>query len=424
MTSTLESSRQSVAVIGPKFGTASQAIDEAIRNHVGDENVESLWYEESAFERPLGRLIGRLVRLVLQVVPLPQRIRSATEWFIGSVRFRRKVSVTQQLAWVESIGSVDHLVLVKPMFLRRNDLAKLRQTTGAATISMVLWDALWRTPSIRGFQSQTRVFSTELTDCKTFGFTALPVPTFDCFKNSELEPGSYEVAVGTRAPNLVSPSSSQPIRLFFCGSWSLDRWLAARRLIAQVRLLENDFTEQQPPDLMTRGLFNCDVHLVTTNPLVAWVTRLSPASSRSLSAAEYHEEVKQCDVLIDFGRTGQSSPSERLGTAAENGKLLLTTNPLLALVGLPVVAIEGKNWKEGLMSCHRVVRQGTSVPHLWKENASAMANVITLDGWATAVLTSSKFQTIPTSKESGQKVSEPPFSFSQNVSKTSEQIPV
>jgi hypothetical protein len=418
------SSRQSVAVIGPKFGTASQAIDQAIRNHSGDENVESLWYEESAFERPLGRLIGRLVRLVVQVVPLPQRFCSATEWFIGSVRFRRKVSVTQQLAWAESIGSVDHLVLVKPMFLRRNDLAKLQQTTGAATISMVLWDALWRTPSIRGLQSQTRVFSTELTDCKTFGFTALPVPTFDCFKNSELEPGSCEVTIGTRAPNLVSSSSAQPIRLFFCGSWSLDRWLAARRLIAQVRLLENDFTKQVPANPTTERLFKFDVHLVTNNRLIAWVTRLSSASAQSLNDANYQGQVEQCEVLLDFGRMGQSSPSERLGTAARNGKLLLTTNPQLASIGVPVVAVDGQNWEEGLMNCHRVIRQGTSIRGLWKENASAMANVVTLDGWATAVLTSSKFQTIPTSKESGQKVSEPPFSFSQSVSKISEQIPV
>jgi hypothetical protein len=204
MASTPDPSKQTVVVIGPKFGTASQAIDEAIRNQVGDENVQSFWYEESAFERPVGRFLSRLVRVMTQVLPLPEPVRSATERFIGAVRFRRVDSVKDQLAWAGSLDPVDHLVLVKPMFLRASDLAQLRQTLKAASITIVLWDALWRTPSTGSLLSGARVFSTEPTDCQSFGFTLLPVPSVEPLNTSTLDRVSGESCCRTDKSDLES----------------------------------------------------------------------------------------------------------------------------------------------------------------------------------------------------------------------------
>ncbi len=416
--------RRTVAVIGPKFGTASQAIDIAIRNHHGDDNVESLWYEEAEFERPLGRLVGRVVRLITQALPLPQKVRSASEWFVGTMRFRRVDSVSGQLVFARSIAPIHHLVLVKPMFLRRRDLDELRLLSGATTVSIVLWDALWRTPSIRYLMSGVRVFSTEPTDCQTFGFTMLPVPTLAA-RELVLNDGPSEpfVGQGEGEPGLKPSNSEQPIRLFFCGSWSIDRWLAARRLVAAVRSLESGFANQASGESAGRH-FICDLHLVTTNPLVACLTKSSSASSQSLSNAAYDKRVKQCDVLLDFGRKGQSSPSERLGMAARNGKLLLTTNSQLPSAGLPIVSIKEKGWIESLMSCERAIREGRAIRDLWEENASAAASVNTVEDWARVVFRSTSLKTSKPPTTVGQEVSEPPFSFTQQVSKISERIPV
>jgi hypothetical protein len=423
MTSQQESSRQSVAVIGPKFGTASQAIDEAIRNHVGNENVQSLWYEESAFERRIGRFLGRLVRVVTQVLPLPQKVRSAAERFIGAVRFRRVDSVKDQLAWARSLAPVDHLILVKPMFLRPSDLAELRQTSRTTRVTVVLWDAIWRTPSIRSLLSGARVFSTEPTDCQSFGFTFLPVPPVKSRDTSALNNASDESSRDTSSPKLESSNCEQPIRLFFCGSWSLDRWLAARRLKTAVRSLENNFAKHAVGSPSGRH-FVCELHLVTTNSLAAWLTRSVSASPAPLCAAEYVEFVKRCDVLLDFGRTGQSSPSERLSTAAMNGKILVTTNAQLAHLGLPVVTIRPKGWIEGLVSCERVMRNPAAIQRLWSSNSPTLAFMTTMDGWASTVFPGPDRQPSSPSADFGGEVSEPLFSFVQQVSKMSERIPV
>ena len=411
-----------VVIIGARFGTASQAIDAAIREQVGDDNVQSLWYEESRFERKIGRSVGRLIRLAVQALPLPQNVRSLSERLIGAIRFRRRESIAEQLKWAQSIRPADHLLLVKPMFLRPNDLDALRKSVGATRVSVVLWDALWRTPSVGKLIHIARVFSTEPTDCKWNGFTLLPVPPLVLHQNSERDARSNSLTVGESLPPLGPSNVEQPIRLFFCGSWSLDRWLSARRLMAAVRSLENGLSKGEVGP-SARRKFIVTVHLVTENKLAAWLTAWVRGISTPLSAVEYEEGVAQCDVVLDLGRAGQSSPSERLSTAAKNGKILASTNFQLEYLGFPVVPIKPKGWIEALKSCDAAFRTNVPIQSLWEANSVSRAFVITPGEWANSVLRSSENQEVSPSGNDGRETSEPPFSFVSSLPKISERIP-
>ena len=394
--------RRTVAVIGPKFGTASQAIDKAIRNHHGDENVESLWYEEAEFERKLGKFLGRVVRLFTQALPLPQKVRSASEWFVGTVRFRRIDSVSGQLAFARSIAPIHHLVLVKPMFLRRRDLDELRQTSGATTVSIVLWDALWRTPSIGYLLSGGRVFSTEPADCQTFGFTALPVPTLEMLEPFELNNASSESVVRDGKPGLGSSNSEQPIRVFFCGSWSIDRWLAARKLISEIHRLEKDSLTARSKS-SDNHQFDLDIYLVTTNSAVGWFTKISGLKTTAIDEHTYSQFVAQCDVLLDLGRSGQSSPSERIAAAIEHGKIILSTNPFLSGIGFPFVSVETEGWGKALLRCKMAVTEGTLIKRCWDSNTTAQSFTVTLEDWANQIFRTHQAATRTYESPSGEQ---------------------
>ncbi len=411
-----------VTIIGPKFGTASQAIDKTVRNHMGDENVHALWYEESRFERRTGRFVGRLIRVALQVLPLPPKVRSRAERFIGAIRFRRRDSIAEQMAWAGLIGPADHLLLVKPMFLRPDDLVALRRSVGAATVTIVLWDALWRTPSVSELIDGESVFSTEPTDCKMHGFNFLPVPPLELHQDLELKAGSNALTTGGILPTPETSNLDRPIRMFFCGSWSFDRWLEARRLMTAVRSLENDVSKYEVGESHSPH-FICELHLVTANKLAAWLTASAQALSTPLSAVRYEEGVARCDVLLDLGRTGQSSPSERLDTAVRNGKILASTNPHLEHLGFPVVPIKRHGWVEALEICELALRTKTPIPQSWDTNATASAFVITPEDWANTVFRSPENQAASPSKNDGPETCERPFSFVHTVPKISERIP-
>lgn len=376
--------QQRVVIIGPKFGTASEATDMAIRNHAGNENVQSFWYEEAACERRIGRFIGRVIRVVSQAFPIPQRILSLLELVVGTLRFRRSAFVAEQLAWAHSKGPTDHLLLVKPMFLRRNDLFELRRALQVETISIVLWDALWRTPSIKELVHDASFFSTEPTDCEAYGFTLLPVPHPKRFSKHDPQ-HNHSPMVSTEAalPNSSSPIA-KPVRMFFCGSWSLDRWLAARRLISAIRQLENGSSTARSKAMM-EPRFDWDIHLVTTNKVVSWFTKLSGLKTTPVKDHAYSQSVAQCDVLLDLGRSGQSSPSERVAAGIEHGKVVLSTNPYLRSIGFPFISVAPREWNKGLLCCEQAVAEGISIKRMWDSNKSAKGFSITLEEWTNQV---------------------------------------
>jgi hypothetical protein len=372
-----------VAIIGPKFGTASQAIEAAVRNHVGDENVQSLWYEESAFERPLGRLIGRLVRVVAQALPLPQSARALCERFIATIRFRRKEAVAAQLAWAQSIGNADQLILVKPMFLRPEDLQTLCQLTQQKTVSIVLWDALWRTPSIKSLIEDTNAFSTEPTDCAEHGFTLLPLPPVRdlAFKSTT---HSSEASLNTAPHSEDRTDIVRPVRLLFCGSWSLDRLLAARRMAAAIKLLEGDSRTLDEQVSIPRFVY--DIHLVTANRAVSWLTKRTGFKSDSLNSDEYSKLVSDCDVLLDFGRAGQSSPSERMAAGMNSNKVVLSTNQFFGQVGFPFICVKNGRWREALLCSEQATIDRLPIKTAWATNEAAKRFTTTREEWARRVM--------------------------------------
>jgi hypothetical protein len=365
----------SVAVIGPRFGTASQAIETAIRDHVGDENVQCLWYEESEFERKVGRLIGRLIRVVSQVLPLSNGLRSQLELFVGLIRFQRSAAAAQQLAWAQSCQTVDNLLLVKPMFLRQSDLLKLWESLEAKSVNIFLWDALWRTPSINNLVGNVHVFSTEPTDCQAHGFTFLQVPrATQLLNDSEGSPSRSKVAqpVQTNDPW----HASKPVRLFFCGSWSLDRWLSARKMMSAIRQLEKGSSSPR---------FVSEIHLVTTNRVAGWFTRTSGFKTTPVDQRAYEQLVAQCDVLLDLGRLGQSSPSERVAAAIDHGKIVLSTNPHLKSIGFPAITVESEGWEEGLQRCERAEVDQNSLKAFWNTNQASRDFAISAEDWVEQV---------------------------------------
>ncbi len=401
---TSETPPQTVAIIGPRFGTASQAIEAAVRNHVGDENVRSLWYEESAFERPLGRLVGRLVRVIVQALPLPQGARALSERFIGIIRFRRNEVVAAQLAWARSIGALDHLILVKPAFLKRADLQAIRQAVHAQAVSIVLWDARWRTPSIEHLTQNAKVFSTEPTDCERYGYSPLPVPPIKSAKSVVSSCSKENLTISPHST--VWTNIDGPLRVFFCGSWSLDRWLAARNILTAARSIESTI-EGDSVGLRPRRQVVCELHLVTTNWFTVWVSKLLPVQVKPLGVTDYEQSVERCDVLVDLGRAGQSSPSERLHSARRSGKLLLTANSSLKQLGFPVIVVENSNWYSALFSCVRVAHHDAQIEQAWDEQTGVDGFMVTSEVWANSVLALPNDMNLATPTE---EISEPPFS--------------
>jgi hypothetical protein len=339
------------------------------------------------------------------------------------VRFRCTSSVNEQLAWALSIEPVDHLVLVKPMFLRTKDLEALRQRLNAQRVTIFLWDAIWRTPSITNLAGNAKVFSTEPADCETFGFTLLPVPSLDEHENFGSAKGPTNTAKGGSTPAIETSISERPIRLFFCGSWSVDRLLAARRLLAAIRSHQNT-PSKQSVGATTGRQFACELHLVTTSWLAARLNRSVSANSSSLTNAEYEGCIESCDVLLDFGRAGQSSPSERLSAAAKSGKILLSTNVQLERLGFPVLAVTSRDWIDALAYCERKIRDNVAVRQAWETNPAARKFSITGKEWASSVLLKSTGQPSASPTESREENSERPFSFGDGMPKLLERIPV
>jgi hypothetical protein len=141
-----EANPLTMAVVGPAFGAASRQVEGALTSRHQAGEVRFFWYEEAAFERRIGRWIGRLLRVLSQVLPLAQSTRREIERLVFRVRFDRLAAVRSIRTWLDDVGKVDHLLLIKPCFLVARDLQEIREKA-SAHVSIVLWDALWRTPT-------------------------------------------------------------------------------------------------------------------------------------------------------------------------------------------------------------------------------------------------------------------------------------
>jgi hypothetical protein len=131
-----------------------------------------------------------------------------------------------------------------------------------------------------------------------------------------------------------------------------------------------------------------DIHRVTTNKAVSWFTQAFGLKTSPLDGATYDHLVASCDVLLDLGRSGQSSPSQRLAEGIEHGKMVLTTNRYLENIGFPFVSIGSGGWNQGLLQCQRAIIDGTPIELSWATNSGAQSFLTTTTDWAHQVLES------------------------------------
>jgi hypothetical protein len=195
-------------------------------------------------------------------------------------------------------------------------------------------------------------FSTEEADCKqhrSFQYLSLP----------SLAPKAHHGVI------LAPPDSSDRRSLFFCGSWSADRWLSARKLLQAARAAN----------------LTAEVHLVTANIVIAAVTKMIGASPSALSSTAYEACLARHGILVDLGRVGQQSPSERLGDAQRFCMVLLTTNASLN-VGEPVVVAAPDSFASGLDQAISMIADCAS---LWESNAELERFSMSETDWAQAV---------------------------------------
>jgi hypothetical protein len=326
------------AIIGPSFGTASQRIEDAFRNADSASvttrsdmpRLVTHWYHESEYERFCGKWISRILRAMMQILRVSAKRQERVEGWITSVRFDHGRAKKDIHHWAANIGHARCLVLVKPIFLTTEELDSLRVQLAAQRVVIIVWDALWRTPTIRPLvEFVDETFSTEPSDCSIAAkISYLPLPNFRV--PARMLQGD-DVALGAESREEMGAESAATLatgadlkgQLFFCGSWSADRLIE----LAKLRRAARQYGIQT------------QFHLVTTNPAAALVTKMVGASPRGMPEYEYAHRAASSEVLVDLGRRHQSSPSERLDDARRYGRVLLTTNTALSVFGPPVFVV-------------------------------------------------------------------------------------
>ncbi len=341
-----------VALIGPSFGAASAHMAEALRSSPRVAELTEYWYDESIFEKPIGRFVSRLLRVLADTFQLGPTNRQRVERISERIRFRRDHARSIIMEQIESMAEFDTLLLVKPMFLRSADADFLRQRAKGTQVIVVLWDALWRTPSIRQLAfGVDAVFTTEVSDCNAL-IAHLPLP----FQVND--------AVARRRER------SRGEGLFFCGAASLDRIrdsVAVKRAVTELGLVAR-------------------IHLVTHNVVVGCLIRRLGFSSEAIGRSAYQSELRRCRVVLDLGRVGQGSPSERLADAVHHGKALVTSNPSLGVVGSPVVWIPSfRGSKAELLAAVRKADE-LVLDDKWEQNEAANALLVSYGEWVRRVL--------------------------------------
>ncbi len=340
----------------PEFGDLSDRMIKVLSSE-NPEGLHTYLYRESTYERKKIRLVTQVLRSVVHLLPLNVGMKSSVEQKIAWVRFRQREMVRDLLEFAKGVEA-EHLILVKPFFLREGSLFELQRATGARLVTMVLWDAIWRTPDVANLLPLVdRAFSTEPSDVARYSNLA-ELPTL---KRSG-EQG--EVRLESVAPE-------QAIDFFSCASWSLDRFVAFRSIVREVRETGNTFR----------------FHLVTTNPILMRLNRFVGLHSERLNPDQHAALVAMCAVHVDVGRRGQSSPSERLSESAEAGTLLVTSNSWVASLGYPVVDA-GSGWPEGVRNA--IALRSRHSPNerrrCWYANREFEPHLMTPGKWVESLL--------------------------------------
>jgi hypothetical protein len=351
-----------VLFVAPVFGDLTDRCRDALVDHAAPGTVVSFTYKESDYERPAGVFASRILRLFSQILPLSNVARTRLETIVGKIRFQNK-RLAQDVTAAARSNRCDQLLLVKPSYLSVQDLIELQSASGCSSTSIILWDALWRTPSIaKLFSDVDQVFTTEPDDAnEKHSVRLLAVPkSAERFEN-----------IGDSS-NRQRLHHSQSTKFFHCGAWSADRFLWAAKVARIVRSLDA----------------TSEIHLVSEQRFARVLNRRLGFGSRALSSMANLRGVQECDVLIDFGRIGQGSPSERLADARSAGVVLLSTNPLLRTIGAPVVVIGGRRPKDILLAaleCVSLVRESKPAD-AWGNQKLQNDLEIDAEMWVTAIL--------------------------------------
>jgi hypothetical protein len=352
-----ENAPSSVLVVLPSFGQLSEQLTDELHGACGADSTNTIIvFRESDYERSVGRFVSRLIRAVCGFMRLPIAMRERAEVLVHHLRFDQNAFVAELRSTIGT-RTYNHIVLMKPMLLDEASFLAILRSSEAHRVTVVLWDALWRTPSIRSLLPLvTTCFTTEPSDVGR-RVTLLSVPT---------KVGSDKSELGASPTNRLSCPS-----YFFCGSWSVERFTEAVRLRRSLK----------------RHSSHLCVHLVTGSRILKFLGGRFGFHAESLSPEENRSHTQRCDVLIDLGRIGQSSPSERLAAAAEGGALLLTTNELAERVGFPMVRLR-PSIDAAVLHCERQLRlhDRASIQQLWSGNEEAKSLLVSGPRWAEAVL--------------------------------------
>jgi hypothetical protein len=346
-----------VVFVAPEFGDLSKRLAALLSND-GSDSVSTWFYSESTFEKARFVPITRLLRGLCQLLPLRRQSRALVENTICALRFDRKRFDSEIVSSLSNLRC-RHLILVKPMLLSDAAAQQIVERSGASDLTVILWDALWRTPTVEPHLLRaSRVFTTEQEDVSGIknGFY-LGLPESDCSTSEE----------GDNAYNVNAAIGDFPT-FFTCGSWSVDRFVAAVRLRCSVRKIGG-----KP-----------NFHLVTQNWFAIAAGRALGFHSRELDPAEYRRQISVCDVLVDLGRVGQSSPSDRLNDARTLRRTLLSTNRTLTAIGDPVVTTKD-GFDAAVRRCVEIARSGETGP-LWSENEKNGSCIPSGVTWAETVL--------------------------------------
>jgi hypothetical protein len=361
---------------GPSFGAVSVRLGTALRSHPGVRVSGEYWYAESCYERRAGKALSRVLRTVCDPFPLPSGVRERVEAVCASVRFRRGRAAADIGNMIAALGPLDTLILVKPMFLRSEDIEGIRVATGARTLVLYLWDALWRTPDIRPLLPLfDAVYTTEPADCSdTIRLLSLP--------RGEAQPSRFGDTAGTGAtarPERSSTDGHGPANsatdghgVFFCGAASLGRLISAVAVRKECR----------------RRSLPCHVALVTDNRLAARVVGRFGFTAHALAPEQYRDALSSCDVVLDLGRTAQTSPSERFGDAVAAGKMFLTANPTFAVSYPPVIFASQLRGRALTGAFDRLTADGSALsrPMAWAGHVDVARFDVSAHSWTSTVL--------------------------------------
>jgi hypothetical protein len=346
----------------PEFGDLSDRMIKILSSE-NPEGLHTYLYRESTYERKKIRLVAQILRSVVHVLPLNDGLRSSFECRIAQVRFRQREMVRDLFEFAKGVEA-EHLILVKPFYLREDSLGLVQRAIGARLVTLVLWDAIWRTPDIANLLPIVdKAFSTEPSDVARYpNLAELPTP-------KRLSEQSEASRSG------IGADPDQEIDFFSCASWSLDRFMAFRSIIRAVHETGNTFR----------------FHLVTTNALLMGLNRFVGLNSERLSPDKHAAHVARCTVHVDVGRRGQSSPSERLAESADAGTLLVTGNPWVGSLGYPVVDASG-GWSVGVRKA--IEQWSWHSPNerreCWYTSAAFQSHLMTTKQWADDLLSVEK----------------------------------